>query len=241
MRAIRLAVACVAMLTLAVAPAEANLIVNGSFEVPMVPAGGFINYVGGSTGITGWTVVGVDSSVISGTFTQAGIVFQAQNGLQWADLAGVTSNSSSSGVRQNVATTIGGVYELSFYVGSAPGGVRGPFATGARPTGVAVDAQHVAWVVCTNDNTIRRINPDGSAAGPNLAVPPGGPQAIAIDATSQAVWVATVGSGNRVVRFSAAGVASGPFAVASFPAALAIDSRGHVWVAGETKLSELAP
>ncbi len=118
----RLAVACVAVLTLALAPAKANLIVNGSFEVPLVPSGGYINYPGGSTAITDWTVVGVDSSVISGTFTQAGIVFQAQNGNQWTDLAGVTSNSSSSGVRQIVATTIGAVYQLSFYVGSATGG-----------------------------------------------------------------------------------------------------------------------
>ncbi len=118
----RLAVACVAVLTLAVAPVEANLIVNGSFEVPIVPSGGYINYAGGSTAITGWTVVGVDSSVISGTFTQSGIVFQAQNGNQWTDLAGITSNSSTSGVRQNVATTIGAVYQLSFYVGSATGG-----------------------------------------------------------------------------------------------------------------------
>jgi hypothetical protein len=122
MRAIRLTLTCAAVLTLAVAPAEANLIVNGSFEVPTVPFGGFTNFAGGSTAITGWTVVGVDSSVISKTFTQAGIVFQAQDGNQWLDLAGVTSNSSSSGVRQNVATMIGGVYELRFYVGSATGG-----------------------------------------------------------------------------------------------------------------------
>jgi len=119
MWAIRLAVACVAVLTLAVAPAEANMIVNGSFEDPTVPSGGYINYPAGSTAITGWTVVGVDSAVVSGTFTQSGITFQAQDGIQWIDLAGVTSNSNSSGVTQDVATMIGGVYELSFYVGSA--------------------------------------------------------------------------------------------------------------------------
>ncbi len=118
----QLAVACAAVLTLAVAPAEAVPIVNGSFEVPIVPFSGFTNFAAGSTAITGWTVVGVDSSVVSGSFTQSGIVFQAQNGNQWIDLAGVTSNSSSSGVTQNVATMIGGVYELSFYVGSATGG-----------------------------------------------------------------------------------------------------------------------
>jgi len=117
--AIGLAVACVAVLTLGAAPAEANLIVNGSFEDPTVPVGGFINFGGGSTAITGWTVVGVDSSVVNGTFTQSGIVFQAQDGNQWSDLAGVTSNSMTSGVMQGIATMIGQAYEVSFYVGSA--------------------------------------------------------------------------------------------------------------------------
>ena len=121
-QAIQLAVACVSVLTLGLAPVEANLIVNGSFEVPIVPVGGFINYPAGSTAITGWTVVGVDSSVIGGTFTQSGITFQAQNGAQWLDLAGVTSNSAASGVTTNVATSIGGLYEISFSVGSATGG-----------------------------------------------------------------------------------------------------------------------
>jgi hypothetical protein len=57
----------VCVVVLAATPVLAiNLIVNGSFENPTVPVGSFINYVGGSTAITGWTVVGVDSSVVSG-------------------------------------------------------------------------------------------------------------------------------------------------------------------------------
>ncbi|QDV89856.1 hypothetical protein RAS2_09310 [Phycisphaerae bacterium RAS2] len=120
--AVQLNAAYLAALTLALATVEGGSIVNGSFETPVVPIGGFNNYPAGSTAITGWTVVGVDSSVVNGSFTQAGITFQAQNGNQWIDLAGVTSNSSSSGVTQNIATTIGGVYQLSFYVGSATGG-----------------------------------------------------------------------------------------------------------------------
>lgn len=95
---------------------------NGSFETPLVPAGAFTNFPGGSTAITGWTVVGVDSAVVSGTFTQSGILFRAQSGSQYVDLAGVTSNSQSSGVTQTVTTTIGQTYELRFHVGSAQGG-----------------------------------------------------------------------------------------------------------------------
>lgn len=104
------------------APAAANLIVNGSFETPLVPVGSFTNYPGGSTAITGWTVVGVDSAVTSGTFTQSGITFQAQDGAQWIDMAGVTSNAPSSGVTQTFQTTPGVVYEVAFYVGSARDG-----------------------------------------------------------------------------------------------------------------------
>ena len=97
----------------------ANLIVNGSFENPSVPVGSFINYLGGSTAITGWTVVGVDSAVVSRTFMQSGITFEAQDGNQWIDLAGITANSMTSGVTQNISTTIGQPYDLTFYVGSA--------------------------------------------------------------------------------------------------------------------------
>lgn len=107
----------------ATASASAQLILNGSFETPLVPPGFYTNFAGGSTAITGWTVVGVDSAVTSGTFMQSGITFQAQSGNQWLDLAGVTSNSTTSGVTQNVATVIGQAYDLNFYVGSATDGV----------------------------------------------------------------------------------------------------------------------
>lgn len=99
--------------------AQANMIVNGSFESPLVQVGSYVNYLGGSTAITGWTVVGVDSSIASGSFVQSGITFNAQEGQQWIDLAGITSNNPTSGVTQSVTTTIGTEYELTFYVGSA--------------------------------------------------------------------------------------------------------------------------
>lgn len=107
-----------AFLFIARASASAQLL-NGSFEIPLVPPGSFTNYPGGSTAITGWTVVGVDSSLVSGSFMQNGVTFQAQSGNQWLDLAGVTSNSSTSGVTQSIATVTGQAYEVSFYVGSA--------------------------------------------------------------------------------------------------------------------------
>lgn len=103
-------------------PAQANLIVNGSFELPAVQAGSFTNFLSGSTAISGWTVVGIDSSLVSTSFQQSGITFEAQDGNQWIDLAGVTSNSKTSGVTQDVSTVVGAQYLLSFYVGSATDG-----------------------------------------------------------------------------------------------------------------------
>ena len=119
MKTIGLAMVCVAMLLASADSTRADIIVNGSFETPIVPVGSFTDFVAGSTDITGWTVVGVDAAVVNESFTQSGITFQAQDGNQWLDLAGVTSNSMLSGVSQDVTTEIGRAYILSFYVGSA--------------------------------------------------------------------------------------------------------------------------
>jgi hypothetical protein len=110
---------CLGLLT---ANAHANLLVNGSFELPLVPVGGYTNYAAGSASVVGWSIVGIDAAVTSGSFTQNGITFQAQAGNQWIDLAGVTSNSSLSGVSQSIVTTPGAAYEMTFYVGSATDG-----------------------------------------------------------------------------------------------------------------------
>lgn len=111
-------------------PLRANLIDNGSFETPVVTPGFFENFDSGSTGITGWTVVGPQVSVVSGTFSQNGIAFPAEDGVQWLDLTGDGSNSVE-GVEQTVATTSGTKYDLSFWVGNVnnPGGIFGTTST----------------------------------------------------------------------------------------------------------------
>jgi hypothetical protein len=92
-----------------------------SVEIPPVTNGSATAFAGGSTAITGWTVVGFDVGIISGTFTQSGITFQAQSGNQSADLTG-NSNSNTNGLRQLLTTVPGQMYDLEFYVGSARGG-----------------------------------------------------------------------------------------------------------------------
>ncbi len=104
--------------------AYASIIVNGSFEDPAVPVGTYQNFLAGSTAITGWTVVGIDSSVVNATYSQNGIVFNSQDGNQYLDLAGVNSNSTSSGVTQTISTLVGVNYLVSFYVGSATDGFQ---------------------------------------------------------------------------------------------------------------------
>jgi Protein of unknown function (DUF642)/PEP-CTERM motif len=111
-------------------PAQAALITNGSFETPVVPVGSFLNFASGSTLITGWTVVGPQASIVSGTFSQECCTFPAEDGSQWLDLTGFNANSTE-GVEQTVATTPGTNYTLSFWIGNVfdPGGIFGTTST----------------------------------------------------------------------------------------------------------------
>lgn len=95
----------------------ANLITNGSFETPTVPVGSFSNFNSGSTAITGWTVVGPQVSIVSGSYTSGGLSFPAEDAVQWLDLTGFISNTAE-GVEQTVATTGGTTYNLSYFVGN---------------------------------------------------------------------------------------------------------------------------
>jgi hypothetical protein len=106
--------------------ATTNLIHNGGFEKPVVPAGGFQAFSTGQT-FTQWTVMGASGNVaiVSGTFTQNGFKFPAKSGKQWLDLTG-TSNTAT-GVSQAVATTPNATYTLRFSVGNVydPTGIFG--------------------------------------------------------------------------------------------------------------------
>ncbi len=110
----------------------ANLIQNGSFERPVVPAGGFTDFATGSATLTGWQVVGAagNVSIVSTTLIGNGFTFPAAVGQQWLDLTGDGSNSAT-GVQQTVATTPGSTYTLTFYVGNPndPGGPLGTTST----------------------------------------------------------------------------------------------------------------
>jgi hypothetical protein len=108
----------------------ANLIGNGSFETPVITPGTYQLFSTGET-FAGWSVVGAAGNVaiVSATFEQNGFTFPAASGSQFLDLTGISN--SATGVQQNVATTAGTAYTLTFYVGNVvdPGGIFGVSST----------------------------------------------------------------------------------------------------------------
>jgi len=74
----------VVILSSLASPARADLVTNGNFETPIVPLEYFTNFLGGSTGITGWTVVGPAVSVVSTNYAAFGFTFPAEDGT-WQD------------------------------------------------------------------------------------------------------------------------------------------------------------
>ena len=98
----------------------ANLITNGSFEADPVPSAGLTVYPSsGTPSLTGWTVGGSDVLVVNTLYSELGLAFPAEDGIQWADLTGAGSNSPLNNISQDVSgLNIGTLYTLNFYVGS---------------------------------------------------------------------------------------------------------------------------
>jgi len=121
-----------ALLTASALTAQgANLIKNGGFEKPIAPAGSYTCFNTGQTFVN-WTVVGATGNVcvVSGTYTANGWTVEPEAGAQSLDLTGAGSNMAT-GVSQNVATTPGAAYQLTFWVGNVvdPNGLDGATST----------------------------------------------------------------------------------------------------------------
>jgi choice-of-anchor C domain-containing protein len=96
--------------------APANLVVNGSFETPAAPVGGFSTY-GGGADLGGWEVIGGSIDHVHDSF------WSASAGEASIDMIGC----GSGGVRQVLATEAGKTYTLSFDL-SSNGGAGGSVA-----------------------------------------------------------------------------------------------------------------
>ena len=153
----RLSIALLFSSVAAVPAAHANLILNGSFESPIVPSSslscgiafntqcqGFYSHnqinppVAGPFDIGAWSVVGKGGAPgvavvmqLGNGYTENALRFDAQDGAQSLDLTG-EGNQGANGIKQSIATVIGGHYFLSFYLGRedplAPGYEIGPSA-----------------------------------------------------------------------------------------------------------------
>ena len=94
----------------------ANLVQNGSFEVPVQAEGDF-QLINSGQSFKGWTVVGSGNiGIFSGAYTENGVTFPARKGKQWLDLTG--NQNKASGIQQDIATVPGKTYTLSLFVGN---------------------------------------------------------------------------------------------------------------------------
>ncbi len=96
-------------------PASAQVLVNGSFESPVV-TGSFVTLNSGSTAITGW-------SITNGSVDVVGTRWAAEDGAQSIDLNG----SGPGTICQTFTTTAGDPYSVTWFQSrnASPGGLTG--------------------------------------------------------------------------------------------------------------------
>ncbi|MBS1718274.1 MAG: DUF642 domain-containing protein [Armatimonadetes bacterium] len=110
---------------------QANLLSNGSFESGAFVGDAFgdMQLLGGSTTITGWTVMGDEIAwVKNGNFDN----ITASDGVMSLDLAGYANSGSQGGVQQSFATVVNQQYLVSLDLGT--------FSTAWGNTRITVDA-----------------------------------------------------------------------------------------------------
>jgi hypothetical protein len=114
--------ACAALLAATAASSAASaapIVTNGSFEETanfVADGNNTMSLLAGSTAMAGWTVTNGTLAWIGPT-NPFGLT--AQSGGYFLDLTGYHDNVPYGGVSQSIATTIGGQYALSFYLGSS--------------------------------------------------------------------------------------------------------------------------
>ena len=155
-----------------IAQASRNLLSNGSFETPSVPAGGLTNFTSGSSAITSWTVLGPEAAIVNSKFTSFLIRFPASEGSQWLDLTGYLS-SNAGGVEQTVATVPGKAYHLSFAVGNVFD-LRGLYGTTSTVdvtvNGMSLGRFTNSCRTCTNILTWQTFNASFLATSPTTII-----------------------------------------------------------------------
>lgn len=110
-------------------PAQANLLVNGSFESgPSV--GGYVMVPKGSTAITGWVVV--DEPALN-SIDYIGTLWQSADGNRSLDM----NHDYQGAIQQSFATVVNQVYRVSFMLAASPYG-----GSLIKTLGVSAAGQH---------------------------------------------------------------------------------------------------
>lgn len=137
MRPVIILLAILGILSVAPAASAQNLLKDSGFESPVIPAGSFSETFTAQQRIGAWTVIGnfvLSGAVtlVSGSYQQDGLTFNAHSGNQYLDLGPATYNNSGAsgveteqGVAQTAATTPGANYILSFWLGSVYDTING--------------------------------------------------------------------------------------------------------------------
>jgi PEP-CTERM motif len=155
------ALGCLA--ALCCAHAQANLLVNGSFETPAAgfsqpPAAGTLMSRGNPSAgaVAGWTLVNNTDLVRNVFWLGNGNIYgvSSQDGADFLDLTGTSDQFPYAGIEQMVSgLVVGAAYQLTFYVGvdSANPAFAGPVGVTASVDGGATTT------------TFTTSNPDGAA------------------------------------------------------------------------------
>jgi Protein of unknown function (DUF642)/PEP-CTERM motif len=100
--------------------AQANLLVNGSFELGTVTTAGYEYLNPGATAMSGWTVVADNLLWFHTSYTDSSGTLAASDGAKFLDLTATSANCTPcGGVEQTIATTAGVSYTLAFDLGSS--------------------------------------------------------------------------------------------------------------------------
>lgn len=119
----------------------ANLLINGGFEQPKVPAEGFFRTLDtGSAELTGWTIAAGNLDVVGNQ--------PAAEGTQSLDLNG----TAPAVLRQEFATVAGTLYRLSFQYGNNPGGAIANPSALVQVIGAA-ETLHVSETIAHSGST----------------------------------------------------------------------------------------
>jgi len=152
-----------AVLAVLASQARADL-VDGGFESPPVSSGTYMDFTGGQTIGSAWTVQGNDVLLINTNYTEPGVSFNAHGGLNALDLTGLGNTGTTDGVSQSLTTTVGTVYNVTFWIGRADdsgssglGKYTGPASVGlsiggggfTEYTNSSVTANQVNWMQFT--------------------------------------------------------------------------------------------